>query len=160
MKLIFCSECKADLNKLNDTDYICANGHKAWDNPKAAVTAILTKDGQVLCAKRGVEPSKGKYDFPGGFLNRSERAIDAIKREILEETGLEIIEPELIDSYTHDYDSTTSVSDLIFLVRDWQGEMIAQDDVAELKWSSVSIIDSSDFAWSYPELSAKLRKIL
>lgn len=156
----YCPECKAELDRKDNTDYICANGHQLWNNPKAAVTAILHKDGQLLCSKRGVEPHKDKYDLPGGFVNYGERAIDAIKRELLEETGLELKDAKLIDSYTHQYLEHTSVCDLIFLVNEWGGDMSAQDDVAELKWLPVSVIDQSDFAWHYPGLTAKLDKIL
>lgn len=160
MKLNYCPECKAILTKQNNTDYLCANGHNLWDNPRAAVTAIILKDGQVLCAKRGVNPSKGKYDLPGGFLNYGERAEDGIKREITEETGLKIDQLELIESYTHNYDEHTSVCDLLFLIHKWHGNMQAQDDVETLHWMSASIIDSPDFAWDYPGLTTKLGELL
>lgn len=146
--------------KQNDTDYVCVNKHSFWNNPKAAATTIIIKDSEVLVAKRGIEPFKGKYDFPGGFLNYGERAEDAAKREMQEEVGIKIDGLKLIESYTHEYVENTSVSDYIFVTKTWSGEMKAKDDVEELSWQPVSFIDSDDFAWKYPGLTAKLNDIL
>jgi 8-oxo-dGTP diphosphatase len=53
------------------------------------VDAIIEKDGQILLIKRAenyhIEP--GKYALPGGYLDRDESCEQAVKREVLEETG-------------------------------------------------------------------------
>jgi 8-oxo-dGTP diphosphatase len=58
--------------------------------PVAAVAAVMVRDGKLLLIKRGVEPSKGKWSVPGGRVEWGETLIEAVKREVREETGLEI----------------------------------------------------------------------
>lgn len=59
----------------------------AFNNPKGAVTGIIIKDGGVLTLKRNEEPFKGKFDFPGGYMNIGETPEEAMKREVKEELG-------------------------------------------------------------------------
>ncbi|MDR1719004.1 MAG: NUDIX domain-containing protein [Dysgonamonadaceae bacterium] len=60
-------------------------------NPSASTAAFITDDnGRLLVARRAKDPSAGTYDLPGGFVDMSETAEEAMRREILEETGLAI----------------------------------------------------------------------
>lgn len=66
-----------------------------YDYPRPAVTTdcvIFGYDGKelkVLLIERGIEPFKGCWAFPGGFLNMDEDALAGARRELKEETGLE-----------------------------------------------------------------------
>lgn len=51
---------------------------------------MIVRDGKLLLIRRGVEPSKGKWSVPGGSVEWGETLIEAVKREVREETGLEI----------------------------------------------------------------------
>lgn len=53
-------------------------------------TVVAVKDGKVLVLKRSKNPEKGKWDFPGGFLNQKEVPEQALAREIKEELGTDI----------------------------------------------------------------------
>ena len=74
--------------------------------PHPAVTtdcAIFGFDGselQVLLIERGIEPFKGKWAFPGGFLNMDETAGEGALRELKEETGLENAYIEQFNTYS------------------------------------------------------------
>lgn len=59
-----------------------------FNNPKGTVTGVIIKNGKVLTLKRKEEPFKGKFDFPGGYMNAGETPENAIKREIREELGV------------------------------------------------------------------------
>ncbi|HWL65605.1 MAG TPA: NUDIX hydrolase [Actinomycetota bacterium] len=58
--------------------------------PTVAVGAIVVDDGALLMVKRGHEPAKGLWSVPGGRLERGEYMTAAVKREVKEETGLDI----------------------------------------------------------------------
>ncbi|MEM3770350.1 MAG: NUDIX hydrolase, partial [Candidatus Bathyarchaeia archaeon] len=67
------------------------------NQPVVGVGAIIICDGKILLEKRKGEPGKGKWSVPGGLVELGERAEDAVIREVKEETGLDVADPELID---------------------------------------------------------------
>jgi len=64
------------------------------DYPKPSVTVdiviftIKDKDLKVLLVKRGIEPFKGKWAIPGGFVHLNESLEEAAERELKEETNV------------------------------------------------------------------------
>lgn len=58
--------------------------------PIPSVGGILIEDSSILLVKRKNYPCKGFWSIPGGRQKYGETAIDAVKREILEETGLSV----------------------------------------------------------------------
>jgi ADP-ribose pyrophosphatase YjhB (NUDIX family) len=65
--------------------------------PLVGVGAIIVSNGRVLLVCRGREPLKGHWTLPGGVLELGESLIDGVKREIAEETGLEVEPIELVE---------------------------------------------------------------
>lgn len=53
-----------------------------------AVSVAMTQDGRFLLVKRAREPARGLYAFPGGRVEIGERPEDAVRRELMEETGM------------------------------------------------------------------------
>ena len=60
------------------------------ESPIVGVGGVIFDGASVLLAKRGQEPAKGTWSLPGGAVELGEKAIDALKREIREEIGIEI----------------------------------------------------------------------
>lgn len=58
MKLRYCMECGAPLASRDATEYVCENGHEYWNEPHGSVCVAVLRDGQVLLARRGIEPLK------------------------------------------------------------------------------------------------------
>ena len=65
-------------------------GERYWANAIPGVQGILERDGRVLLARRELEPRRGHWDLPGGFLNETEAPADGLRREFREETGLDV----------------------------------------------------------------------
>ena len=105
--LKFCSNCGSALRlgaiDGEDRDRLscAACGHIAYVNPRLVVTTLpITEDGRIVLLRRGIEPGRGAWAQPGGFLEVDETVHQAAIRETLEETGL-LIEPgEIIGLYT------------------------------------------------------------
>jgi len=57
---------------------------------ESIVNAIILKNNKLLTIKRKTEPWPGMYGLPGGHIKEEENKIRALKREIKEETGLEV----------------------------------------------------------------------
>jgi ADP-ribose pyrophosphatase YjhB (NUDIX family) len=102
-----CSNCGASLMfgsiEGEDRDRLsCPEcGHIAYVNPRLVVTTLpITPDGELVLLRRGIEPGRGWWAQPGGFLEIDETVHEAAIRETREETGL-LIEPgEIIGLYT------------------------------------------------------------
>ena len=78
-----------------------ACGHIAYVNPRLVVTTFpITDAGEIVLIRRGIEPGKGSWAQPGGFLEVDETVHEAAIRETREETGL-LVEPgEIVGLYT------------------------------------------------------------
>jgi len=65
--------------------------------PMVAVGAVVKKGSLIILVKRTHEPGKGFWSIPGGLVELGEPVKDAVKREVREETGLEVEIDKLID---------------------------------------------------------------
>jgi ADP-ribose pyrophosphatase YjhB (NUDIX family) len=76
-------------------------GHVVYVNPRLVVTTLpITEAGEIVLIRRGIEPGKGSWAQPGGFLEVDETVNQAAVRETWEETGL-LVEPgEIVGLYT------------------------------------------------------------
>jgi ADP-ribose pyrophosphatase YjhB (NUDIX family) len=105
--LNYCSRCGTELTfgeiEGEDRQRLgCPScGHIAYVNPRLVVTTIpVTDDGRIVLLRRGIEPGRGLWAQPGGFLEVDETVAEAAVRETLEETGL-VVEPgEVVGLYT------------------------------------------------------------
>ena len=78
-----------------------ACGFIAYVNPRLVVTAIpVTDEGQVVLLRRGIEPGRGLWAQPGGFLEVDETVSEAAIRETFEETGLVIQPGDIVGLYS------------------------------------------------------------
>ena len=68
-------------------------------DPKVAVAVFIEQNEQVLLIQRGLEPGKGKWALPAGFVDYDETPEDAAIRETLEETRLHIQIDRLLAVY-------------------------------------------------------------
>lgn len=70
-----------------------------FQDPKVAVIGLITSAGQVLLIRRGVEPARGQWALPGGYMDAGEMPVDALRREIHEEVGLDVSIDRLLGIY-------------------------------------------------------------
>lgn len=83
---------------------VCSScGWIAYDNPLPCTAAFVrNRQGEVLLVKRGVEPGKGKWGLPSGFMEIDETPEEACLRELEEETDLKGSIKRLIGVYAQD----------------------------------------------------------
>jgi len=125
-----------------------------YEYPRPSVTTdcvVFGFDGTqlgILLIERGIEPFKGKWALPGGFLRMDETAEEGAKRELLEETGVDNIFIEQIGCYSDvNRDPRGRVITIAFnaLVRQSDYQIIGGDDAASAKWFSMNEVPSLAF---------------
>ena len=148
----FCPSCATGLS-WSEGQARCSGCSRTWyRNSAPTAGAAIVKDGKVLVTLRGVEPEKGRWDIPGGFLSEGEEPIEGLRRELREELGVEIdvsVE-DCVSMVPHRYGPEGDfVLALGFLARLKSGEPAAADDVAEFRWVTADEVDALDFAWEH-----------
>ena len=112
---------------------------------------MIVRNGRALVTERGVDPHKGRYDIPGGFLMAGETPHDGLRRELREELGdVEVEIGPLMHMVPHTYgDEGDYVLALGFLAKLTRGEPEPADDVASIRWVTPEEIDEIEFAWDH-----------
>lgn len=107
--------------------------------PMIGVGAVVWRDGRVLLVKRAKHPRLGQWSLPGGLQEVGETVFAAARRELREETGLEIevLEvAEVVDYIERDEGGRVryhyTLVDVLAVAGD--GEAVAGEDAAEVGW--------------------------
>ncbi|HXG75441.1 MAG TPA: NUDIX hydrolase [Gaiellaceae bacterium] len=156
-----CPECAAALDRLPGRVECPACGFVHYAHSGLAVAGLVVDDrGRLLLARRAVEPDAGRWDTPGGFLEEGEDPLDGLRRELLEETGLEIEVDEFAGAYVDRYGAEPGdppVLNLVWHARVRSGEASPADDVSELRWFAPDELPADEelaFRWLAPCLRA------
>jgi ADP-ribose pyrophosphatase YjhB (NUDIX family) len=102
-------------------------------NRGVSVDAVIVRDNKVLLIQRGVEPDKGSWGVPGGYVGWDESTEDAVKREVKEETNLDVDNIKLVGIYSDPKRHPKQVINIVYLVRA-NGELEHGDDAENAKW--------------------------
>lgn len=106
-----------------------------YENPiPAACLVTIDAEERVLLVKRSVDPKKGFWCLPGGFMELDETPEGAGLRELREETGLTGQIDMLLGVMTHPSRNYHTILMTGFLVRSFTGESVAGDDADAVGW--------------------------
>ncbi|WP_058301153.1 8-oxo-dGTP diphosphatase MutT [Gorillibacterium timonense] len=112
---------------------------------EVAAAIIRNDKGQLLIARRGPEKIQaGQWEFPGGKLEPGESAVRCLKRELMEEMGIEIEPFAPYGVHEHDYE-TFSVRLIVYEAHYVRGE-IQLTDHDDYRWVDVSELGEYRFA--------------
>lgn len=113
--------------------------------------------GRVLIAERLCDgPYHGLWEFPGGKIRDGESPLAALRRELLEELGIDAIRFEPFMNLSHDYPDRTVALEF-FLVNEWRGEPVGREG-QRLRWVAVSDLDADELLPADAPLVAALQK--
>lgn len=100
--------------------------------------AYIEDDGKLLLTKKQKGPYSGQWDFPGGRIEFGESPVEALRRECLEELGMDFASCRLLESLSHTHEGWFHHLGLIYRV---QGVMAIKEAVAEEEYSWLPLDD-------------------
>ena len=115
-------------------------------HPVVGVGAVVVRDGKALIIKRAHEPRKGEWSLPGGLLELGESLQDAARREIKEETSLDVEVGPMIETFDRVHRDDQGRIRYHFVIVDfvcWPngGEAVPGSDAEGVAWVTPDEID-------------------
>ena len=115
---------------------------------------------KLLLIQRKNEPCKGKWAFPGGFMDIDETTVDAARRELKEETGLvvgELHRVGIFDAVDRD-PRERIITVAYYTILDKPAEVSGLDDAAQAKWFLLT--ELPDLAFDHKEILQEAERVL
>lgn len=110
--------------------------------------------GIFLAQRSSTSHMANKWEFPGGKLEQGETAEQALKRELMEETGIEVVSAQPAGSADHTYDEVR-VTLYFFIVDQWQGEPWGKEGQPQ-RWVQPQDLRAEEFPPANHQLVEKL----
>jgi 8-oxo-dGTP diphosphatase len=136
----FCPICGRELLTLTDGPDrgrpACRDGHFTyWENPAVSTMAFVQEGDDFLILQRATEPLRRAWDLPGGFVEGGEHPTETIRREVYEETGLDVVPRRLIGVYNGVYGETQRATlDFAYLCRIRGGRFVLSPEHMDARW--------------------------
>jgi 8-oxo-dGTP diphosphatase len=119
--------------------------------PAVMVDAIVEKDNKLLLVTRKKDPYKGSPSFPGGKVDLGEKVEEAVKRELQEETNLQIEPIHILGVYSDPgRDPRGHRISVTFIAKVIDGQERAADDAETVMW--ISSEDHVDLAFDHNKI--------
>ena len=129
--------------------------------PVIAVGAIIIDQARLVLVRRDKEPSKGRWTFPGGAVELGEALEDAVRREVREETGLEVDlgrVAAVVDHVERDEAGAVRYHYVIvdYYARPVEGVLRPGSDVSDARWVGLAELDGLEMTEKAGELARGL----
>ncbi|HEV8523585.1 MAG TPA: (deoxy)nucleoside triphosphate pyrophosphohydrolase [Terriglobales bacterium] len=112
---------------------------------KQVAAALILRDGQVLiCQRTRYQTMPLKWEFPGGKIEPGEQPIDALRRELEEELGIEARIGDEVARIRHTYKGGSNVQLRFFLVNHFEGEP-ENRIFRDIQWVPLTDLERFDF---------------
>jgi 8-oxo-dGTP diphosphatase len=104
------------------------------------VGGVIIADGRTLLIRRGHAPLEGEWSIPGGTLEAGETFVEGVRRELAEETGIEVRVLDLIEVFERIFPDAEGRTKYHFVILDYLCEVAggsarAGSDVTDVAWA-------------------------
>jgi 8-oxo-dGTP diphosphatase len=115
------------------------------EHPLIGVGAVVVEGGRALLVRRNTEPLRGEWSVPGGMLELGEKLRDGVRREALEETGVQVEPGEVLDVFDSIFTDALGQTQYHYVLIDYlcrpvSGEAQAGSDVSDVRWVSAEAL--------------------
>jgi len=134
-----------------------------YKNPTPIVDVIIEEDAQILLVTRKKEPYKNHLVLPGGFVNDGEKVEDAAKREVQEETSLNVDLIDILGVYSDPgRDPRGHNMSTVFIGRGNHKsdkiKAIANDDAAALEWINIETVEDKRLGFDHRRIISDYKR--
>lgn len=126
--------------------------------PLVGVGGVVIIDGRAVLIRRGNEPRKGEWSIPGGKLELGETLAEGVRREVREETGLQVEVGELIEAFERVYRDAEGHVRFHFVILDFFCRASSTATLAGGDALEVALVSESEFERF--ELSEAVARVL
>ncbi|MEM7111565.1 MAG: NUDIX hydrolase [Chloroflexota bacterium] len=146
----FCVRCGAPMetrvvgDKPRRACMACRYVH--FTDPKVGVGVYVMQEEKVLLVRRVMEPERGKWSVPAGFLDQGEDPKETAVREAKEETGLDVVIDSLIDVFHNPPAEGGASIFVLYRARRIGGELAAGDDADDVGFFALDDLPDLAFA--------------
>jgi ADP-ribose pyrophosphatase YjhB (NUDIX family) len=134
----FCPFCGAELvgRELEGRNRQCCPecDYVHFKNPLPSAAGVLLRGKKILLIKRGIEPGKGHWSLPSGFIEEGETPEEGCIREVREETGLETKVKKLLDIFHVRSNFYGEILVIVYLLEEIGGELQAGTDAQDVRF--------------------------
>lgn len=93
----FCGDSLEEkMSEERERKYCASCDRIIYQNPKPVAAVAVVDNGKILMVKRGIDPGRGQWSLPAGFIEKDEPPHEAAARELEEETGVRV-DPEALE---------------------------------------------------------------
>jgi len=128
--------------------------------PVPGVGALIIDNERILLVERGREPLKGYWSLPGGAVETGERLEEALRREVREETGLEVVIVHLVEVFERIMMGGDGRAEYHYILIDYichptGGKLRASDDASRAAWFTEDEVGALKITEGTPQVIAK-----
>jgi 8-oxo-dGTP diphosphatase len=131
----FCPRCASPMQTAAVMDRprrVCPScGYVYFTDPKVGVGVAVVKGRRLLLVKRAMNPERGKWSLPAGYLDQGEDPRETAARETSEETGVEVVVEEVLDVFYNSPDEGGASIFILFRAKPVGGFLAAGDDAED-----------------------------
>jgi ADP-ribose pyrophosphatase YjhB (NUDIX family) len=123
-----------------------------YENPKILVGCVVTCADKLLLSQRALEPSRGLWALPAGFLESGESLEEGATRELMEETGIQVDATTLMP---HSFSSLLDIEQVYVLFRAQVGDCVIRPGAeslaarffaeTEIPWDALAFYGAREF---------------
>lgn len=121
-------------------------GYVHFTDPKVGVGVAVVEDGRILLVRRAMNPERGKWSLPAGYVDQGDDPRLTAAREAHEETGLIVEVTELIDVFHNPPGSGGASIFILYQARRVGGELAAGDDADDAQFFAPDELPELAFA--------------
>ncbi len=146
----FCPVCGGGLNTLKLKEHeparlVCSEcAFIFYQDPKLVAFSVVELNDKVVLLRRGIEPQRGKWVLPGGYVDRGEEVEAAAIRETEEECGVKTCIKSLMGIYSYQGGPVVIIA---YVTSYLSGKLIAGDETEEVKLLRIEEIPWNDLAF-------------